>query len=88
MENILEKNVVQNAPGKFYEATLEEIIKDINYQDNYHGEYIRHIWFTKQIEDWKRNNQDSGEPSKEELKQIVKQDLKQKIVNTMLAFKR
>ena len=49
---------------------------------------IRKYWFTKQIEEWKKDdNNKNKEPTDEDLMDIVKKDLKIRIANTMLELK-
>ena len=49
---------------------------------------IRKYWFTKQIEEWKNNNQTNEEPNNDKLMDIVKEDLKVRIANTMLELEK
>ena len=77
--------------NKCNKKTLEGIIDDVInaikngacYNDR--KDCIRKYWFTKQIEEWKKKN--NKEPSDNELMNIVKEDLKVRIANTMLELK-
>ena len=77
--------IFQNACDK---KSLEEIIDDvinvIKKSDKIKN-CIKKYWFTKQIEEWKKNN--NKEPNEDELMNIVKEDLKVRMVNTMLELK-
>ena len=71
--------------GRDKKANITEIIDDVidTVKNNYgRKKYIREYWFTKQIEEWKKKN--NKEPSDNELMNIVKEDLKVRIANTML----
>ena len=69
------------------EAIIDDVINAIK-DDNDEKDCIRKYWFTKQIEEWKKDdNNKNKEPSNDELMEIVREDLKIRIANTMLALK-
>ena len=77
------------------EKSLEDIIDDVinAIKDNYYSDNIKKCikkyWFTKQIEEWKKDdNNKNKEPADNELMEIVKEDLKIRIANTMLELKK
>ena len=94
-EKILqEKFKVGRFEDKCEKKSLEEIIDGIidaiknNVCYNDIEECIQKYWFTKQIEEWnKDDNNKNKEPSNDELMEIVREDLKIRIANTMLALK-
>ena len=66
---------------------IEWIINNIKTKHDYDAvrDCIRKYWFTKQIEEWKKDdNNKNKEPSNDELMEIVREDLKIRIANTML----
>ena len=73
--------------GKTEQKTLQQIIDGIHYEDK-DREFVRKVLFKKQIEDWKKENNINLEPSDEELRQIVKGNLTEKIVRTIFALQR
>ena len=76
--------------GTGNKKTLEEIIDDvinvITKSDNIKN-CIKKYWFTKQIEEWKKNN-NNEEPNDDKLMDIVKEDFKIRIANTMLELEK
>ena len=68
------------------EAIIDDVINAIK-DDNDEKDCIRKYWFTKQIEEWKKDdNNKNKEPSNDELMEIVREELKIRIANTMLAL--
>ena len=71
---------------KSLEKIIDGIINAIKNDNNYKN-CIQKYWFTKQIEKWKKDdNNKNKELSEDELMDMVKKDLKVRIANTMLAL--
>ena len=66
------------------DSVINAIKNNVCYNDI--EECIRKYWFTKQIEEWKKNNNTDKEPIDNELMEIVREDLKVRMANTMLAL--
>ena len=70
---------------KSIEEIIDGIINAIKNYDDIYKDCILQYWFTKQIEEWKKKN--NKEPSNDELMEMVREDLKVRIANTMLELK-
>ena len=91
---ILQKefNCKHHSGGKVKKETITDIIDGVinAIKDDYEiKDCIKKYWFTKQIEEWKKDdNNKNKEPADDELMEIVKEDLKIRIANTMLELKK
>ena len=73
------------------DKSLEDIIDsviDAIKDDGDKKDCIKKYWFTKQIEEWKEQNKADKEPSDDELMDIVREDLKIRMENTMLELRK
>ncbi|MBQ7552235.1 MAG: hypothetical protein IJT15_02185, partial [Rickettsiales bacterium] len=75
---------------KSLENIIDSVIKAIKDDDYYNVIKccIKKYWFTKQIEEWKYKENTKEAPEDDELMNIVKEDLKIRIANTMLELKK
>lgn len=90
-EILKKKFKVGNDQDGYKDKSLEEIIDGIinaikKYDDIY-KDCILQYWFTKQIEKWNKDDNNKNKKLDDELMNIVKEDLKIRIANTMLALK-
>ena len=84
-----EEKLLEDIIDGVINAIKDAIKDDDDYKkdDDDYKNCIRKYWFTKQIEEWKKNNKTNKEPSDDELMEIVREDLKIRIANTMLELK-